>query len=91
MINDETKDALRTLRSLARELRMRCDAITMSVDAISTACEEAISASDSDRVADVAADRMQPALMNATREAESLRSDIRTMDMRLEDVWMALD
>lgn len=90
-MSSETVDALRSLRDLARELRVRCDSITMAVDSISSACDEAMGLTDSDAVADIAADRMQVSTSKATEEAEALRRDVRLLDMRLEDIWMSLD
>lgn len=91
MISNETQASLKSLRDFARELRMRCDAITMSVDAISTACEEAMATDSPDMVADIAANRMQASMATASNEAEELRREVRTLDMRLEDVWLSLD
>ena len=91
MIGAATSEALRELKSLARELRVQCDAISMAVDAISIACDESLSAPDEDAVSDLAYDKMQPATAKAIETAETLRRDARLLDMRLEDVWSSFE
>ena len=90
-MSNETLDALRALRDLARELRIRCDAITMAVDSISSACDTAMQLDDADAVSDILIDRVQPSSTTASDEAEALRRETRMLDMRLEDVWLVLD
>lgn len=90
MSSSDTQASLRALRDLAREIRVRCDAIAMSVDAISSACDEAMLADTNDAIEDLAAYKMQPATGKASEDAECLRGDIRLLDMRLEDIWMSL-
>ena len=70
---------------------MRCDAITVAVDAISTACDEASLSESPDRIEDIAADRIQGSVTSATQNAEELRREVRLLDMRLEDIWSSLD
>lgn len=88
--SSDMQSALRELKALARDLRSRCDAIGTSLDAIAAACDDASGAYDEDAAEDIAADRIQPAVSDVAEVSEGLRRTARELDMRLEDVWMAM-
>lgn len=91
MANQATNDALSELRALARELRVKSDAIATAADAIALACDDGQATEDYDILAEICADRIQAGADSASEVARQVVLDMRVIDMRIADVWEAME
>lgn len=91
MANQATNEALSELKALARELRIKSDAIATAADAVALACDDGQSCDGYDALAEICADRLQANADKASETARQLVLDMRMLDMRIADVWDTLE
>lgn len=89
MLDTETRTALANLRQLAREMRVKLDAMVTAADSVVTACDMVESMSDASVANPL--EQAQASIDSINGTSREVVQDVRLLDMYLADIWAMLD